>query len=126
MIDRNLKRDAKPVAQIKLAKNCDLIRNIEKKLWADNKVQSSYQKARYVPVKQERPTAATVTKHYRSLRATASGAIATPASVKLMARVDKTGHDPTAAMKKRLISANKLKGVDPTPVDWRRQQDQPI
>ena len=29
MIDKNLRRNARPAMQIKLAKNCDLLKNIE-------------------------------------------------------------------------------------------------
>lgn len=42
MIERNLKRNAKPAVQLKLAKNCDLIKTIEQRLWADNKVRSNH------------------------------------------------------------------------------------
>lgn len=55
------------------------------------------------------------------MRATASGTIATSANLKLMARVDRLKHDPTAEMKQRLLSANKLKGMNPAPIDWKRR-----
>ena len=66
----------------------------------------------------------------RHVRARRGGAGQPRASHKDAAFVSKTDrfelptsqyHDPTAALKQRLLSANKLNGMEPAPIDWKRR-----